>query len=116
MKLSPPYGLTRFAVMPVQVIPGHRFDPKSIPHKGTQGERRSIASFVSEKAREVIVRATWPRASASWIEWTFFLEGEIWSVKGKPTSSGAPSDEAQEWDAYRVAKELMRRSGRIPRS
>ena len=113
---SPPYGLTAYAVQPVVVIPGHRFDPNLIPKRGMDGERRSIATFKSVSDTEIVVRSTWPRASAAWIEWTFVLEGEVWAQKGTPSASGSPADDAQEWDAYRAAKQLMARSGYAVRS
>jgi hypothetical protein len=111
-----PYGLTTYAVTPVPVIPGLRFNKGDIPRPGTKCERRSIATFDLEEPDHVVVRATWPHISAAWVKWTFVREGEMWTLSGSPAAYMCPSDELQERDARTAAVRLMTQSGRTVRT
>jgi hypothetical protein len=113
--MSVPYGLTKYAIRPVEVVPGLRFNKADIPKAHSQGERRAIATFVSFDENSAVVRATRPGVSSCFVLWSFVRHERGWKKEGKPTCQGGGADEMELRDTLTTAVGLMNNSGRSVR-
>lgn len=107
-----PYGLTSYAVRPVELVPGPRFNRADIPKPHSVGERRAIATFVSFDEDSAVVRATRPDVRSGFVLWTFVRHEQGWKQSGEPTFQGGSADDMEKRDTLVSAIRLMNRSGR----
>lgn len=113
--MSVPYGLTKYAIRPVEVVPGLRFNKADIPKPHAQGERRAIATFVTSGENSAVVRATRPGVGSCFVLWSFVRHERGWKQKGEPTCQGGSADDMEKRDTLATAIRLMNNSGRTVR-